>query len=399
MKNEKELYLCFEEFNFQRGGYVIRTLKLLALLQCSCHFSIETCEITKCKHCAPKIKLESQWRHRAWLHTGEKVPESRGAKETSIPFGMICCSYGSQIIFAGGLVRQPDRETPEWRPPLTPSGQVWSFDPETTFWQKLDWSFPRVQLGSLIFEVNGNLYCLKGGPHDSTFEVYNSSSREWLALPDPQVYLQGHDNCSCLVNYMSLNRFACAVVGSKILISNPALESLAPHVPIICFDVNDKEKKWRVMPSLFDGEPFPFNGRALVLDLNGTHDKVMFSFRHECLIYVSRLAEDDDTGDISIPHEACLGDPHLVRNLIKNASRLSSTFVDLGDQNKVAFVMCGTIYSGRAPIGRVVIVVIEYEGLGPKYVSCEIVATRTFEYDCHYSGVGRTILTGGFVVG
>nr|XP_011470270.1 PREDICTED: uncharacterized protein LOC101296249 [Fragaria vesca subsp. vesca] len=112
MKNEKELYLCFEEFNFQRGGYVIRTIKLLELLQCSCHFSIETCEITKCKHCAPKIKLESQWRHRAWLHTGEKVRESCGAKETNMPFGMICCSYGSQIIFAGGLVRQPDRETP-----------------------------------------------------------------------------------------------------------------------------------------------------------------------------------------------------------------------------------------------------------------------------------------------
>ena len=126
----------------------------------------------------------------------------------------------------------------------------------------------------------------------------------------------------------------------------------------------------------------------------------MFSFRHECLIYVSRLAEDDDTGDISIAHEACLGDPHLVRNLIKNASRLSSTFVDLGDQNKVAFVMCGSLYSGTAPPGRVrvVVVVIEYEELGPKYISGEIVATRTFEYDCHYSGVSKTVLTGGFVV-
>lgn len=103
MKEEKELYLGFEEVNYRRSCYVFRTIKLSELLQCSCHFSIETCEITKCKHCAPKIKLESQWRLRAWLHTGEKVRESCGAKETNIPDGMICCSYGSQIIFAGGL--------------------------------------------------------------------------------------------------------------------------------------------------------------------------------------------------------------------------------------------------------------------------------------------------------
>ena len=221
-----------------------------------------------------------------------------------------------------------------------------------------------------------------------------------MALPDPEVYLLGNDSCSYLVNFLTLDRFACAVVGSKILISNPALLSLAPHVPIICFDINEKEKKWRVMPSLFDGEPFPFNGRALVLDLNGTHDKVMFSFRDDCLIYVSRLAVDDDTGDISVSHDVCSGGPHLVCTLMKNVIGLSSTFVDLGDQNKVAFVMCGSLYSGTAPPGRVrvVVVVIEYEESGPKYISVEIVATRTFEYDCHYSGVGKTILTGGFVV-
>nr|XP_011470677.1 PREDICTED: uncharacterized protein LOC105353323 [Fragaria vesca subsp. vesca] len=398
MKEEKELYLGFEEVNYRRSCYVFRTIKLSELLVCSCKFNREAREITRCVNCASKTKKGSQLLQRAWLFTGEKVPESCGGKDVKIPTRMGSCAYGSRIIFAGGLVPRPDEET-TMTAAHVPCGDVYSFEPESCVWKRLDWSIPKAKPEPLLFEVNGNLYCLAGAPPEHpSFEVYDSSSRECLFLPHPPDSIPELDNWRGYVHYRSFNRLACAVVGSKILISSMG-NVPAYYIPIICFDVNDKKQKWRMITSLFDGKPFPFDGRALVLDLDdGTHDKVMFSFRNEGEISVSRLVVDDD-GDISISYEKWLGIFRLLCTFVCKHSPSSYTFVDLGDKT-VAFVVCANMFSGIKALGkvRVVVVVICYDVLGSKKITSEILATRTFEYNCHSSGVMYTKFTSGFVL-
>ncbi|XP_004307983.1 PREDICTED: uncharacterized protein LOC101312290 [Fragaria vesca subsp. vesca] len=251
MKEEKELYLGFEEVNYRRSCYVFRTIKLSELLVCSCNFNMDAREITGCVNCAPKTKQKSQLRQRAWLFTGEKVPESCGSKEVKIPTRMGSCAYGSRIIFAGGLVPRPDEET-TMTAAHVPCGDVYSFEPESSVWKRLDWSIPKAKPEPLLFEVNGNLYCLAGAPHEPSFEVYDSSSRECLFLPHPPDSIPELGNWHGFVHYRSFNRLACAIVGSKILISSMG-NVPAYYIPIICFDVNDKKQKWRMMTSLFDG--------------------------------------------------------------------------------------------------------------------------------------------------
>nr|XP_011470046.1 PREDICTED: uncharacterized protein LOC105353095 [Fragaria vesca subsp. vesca]XP_011470047.1 PREDICTED: uncharacterized protein LOC105353095 [Fragaria vesca subsp. vesca]XP_011470048.1 PREDICTED: uncharacterized protein LOC105353095 [Fragaria vesca subsp. vesca] len=385
---EKELYLCFEEVSFPTSCYVLRTIKLSELLACSCNFSTETCTITKCRNCTPKTKQEHQLRLRAWLFTGEKVPPSCGLVER-IPESMSCCAYGSQMFLTGGVVPPPDADTANY----VPSGDVYSFKPESTIWQKVDWSCPKVKPNPLLFEVNGKLYCLA-----ACGSLGVTSSGGCLVLPDPIANVPRLKSWLGLANYITFDKLACAVVGSKILIS--FLEPYLCDLPIICFDVNDKEKEWRVMTSLFNGKPFPFVGRALVLDLKGTH--VMFSFCNQRYICVSQLALNDD-GDISISQEKCFMVLGLVDTLMKYTDPLSYNFVDLGDQC-VALVLCGNISSYGEDYGhflgkvRVVVVVIHYEVLSSNCITSNIKATRTFEYNCHSSDILLTHLTGGFVV-
>ena len=118
-------------------------------------------------------------------------------------------------------------------------------------------------------------------------------------------------------------------------------------------------------------------------------------------VFVSRLAVNDD-GDISISYDEYVGVADLVCTLMEDVSSLSYAFVDLGDQN-VALVLSGNIHTLGKISGiflgkvRVVVVMMRYQVLGSKYMS-EILASRTFEYNCRSPYVGNTDLTGVLVV-
>ncbi|KAM5550948.1 hypothetical protein ABKV19_027347 [Rosa sericea] len=409
---EKKLYLCFDECNdLTNCCYVLRTINLSELLACSCEFSSDTEEITKCSYCTSKVKPESRLRQRAWLFASEENPFSCGRVEVIIPSCMGCCASGSQIFFAGGLAPLPLRERLFVERQFLPSGDVYSFEPKSMFWKKHDWSFLKGKPDPLLFEVNGNLYCLAGSPlgfslDRPTFEVYYSSSGECEALPDPPFYLPELDRNKNYSGPLAGRELSYAIVGTKILISSRHNNESIPNFPIMCFDVNEKEKKWREMTSLFDGKPFPFISRAaLVLDLNdGTHDKVMFSVREYHEIYVSRLVVNDD-GSIYNSQDFPLLFFNWFYTFFGDLCPLHSksySFVDLGNQ-KVGFVVCGnmvTMARDDTPSlrkVRVLVLVIEYEVTKSRYVRGKLLATRTFEYNCYSARLQSVDLIGSFV--
>ncbi|XP_040368900.1 uncharacterized protein LOC121051064 [Rosa chinensis] len=409
---EKTLYLCFDEHNsLINCCYVLRTINLSELLACSCEFSSDTEEITKCSYCTSKVKPESRLRQRAWLFASEENPFSCGRVEVIIPARMGCCASGSQIFFSGGIAPLPLQERRFMKRLFLPSGDVYSFEPKSMFWKKHDWSFLKGKPDPLLFEVNGNLYCLTGRPlgfslDRPTFEVYYSSSGECEALPDPPFYLPELDQNKNDSGRLPGSELSYAIVGTKILISSRHNNESIPNFPIMCFDVNEKEKKWREMTSLFDGKPFPFISRAaLVLDLNdGTHDKVMFSVREYHEMYVSRLVVNDD-GSIYNSQDSPLLFFNWSYTFFGDLCPLHSksySFVDLGNQ-KVGFVVCGnmgTMARGDTPslrMVRVLVLVIEYEVTKSRYVRGKLLATRTFEYKCHSAGLRSVDLIGSFV--
>ncbi|XP_050385899.1 uncharacterized protein LOC126802330 [Argentina anserina] len=394
---EKELYLCFNEISqINKVCYVFRTIKLSELLECFCEFNIGTRTLTKCNYCT--AKPEHQLRQRAWIFPWEDAA-SCGGEEAKLPAYMGCCSSGSSIFFAGGMVPLPPPD-PKTIGDYAPSGAVYSFTPKCTRWQRHDWSFKKEKPNPLLFEVNGNLYCLARQPiggliKHPTFEVYNSRSGECEALPDPPFYKLEREHSLFPGPRLKLS---CTIVGTKILISS-RLES--SNSPIMCFDVNDKENKWREMTSLFGGKGFPFDGRALVLDVNdNTH--VMFSFR-ECEIYVSLLHSLDE-GSICISEDNRLHGWFMLQDLMGDFDEQSYTFVDLGDQ-KVGFILCGNRLSAEkwdndmdpCRKARALIVVIHYKVVDSTCLINDIVACRTFDYNCHSPSIYGNKLVGSFV--
>ncbi|KAI5319084.1 hypothetical protein L3X38_038792 [Prunus dulcis] len=116
----------------------------------------------------------------------------------------------------------------------------------------------------LVVEVAGKPFVLFGGPVDfpsPAFEEFNSNKGTWTTLADPPPYT---GEC---------RDFSYAIVGTKIMVSTPISS-------VFCFDADAPNPgQWSVCCA----EPFPFEGRALVLDLEEDDDnrnKIVFGYEH-----------------------------------------------------------------------------------------------------------------------
>ncbi|PRQ60415.1 putative nucleotide-binding alpha-beta plait domain, galactose oxidase, beta-propeller [Rosa chinensis] len=406
---ERFLYLCMEELCKEKVGcYVIRTLNMSNLLSCSCKFDEKIGSIITCRYCADcDVPFELQ--KQAWLCTKDfgnrKSPKLMG-----------CTSCFSGIMFAGGLDQSPDQTR---APYYVPSQQCYYFQPRNICNDNPEWIRRPYYLKSgkpeaLLVNVDGSLCCLSGllvGQQVAhpTFEVFDPFDERWVPLPDPPFYRPE------ALNYKHGDprpgtHLSYAVMGTKLLVSSKIPGSDSPQFPVCCFDV--EEKKWTEVTTLFNGKPFPFRRRALVVDLeDGTHDKVMFYFNNYFAIRVCRLVVNEDDGSIkNSPHQS-LGIDTLMTSLleitIQNQSmvKMSWDFVDLGNK-KVCFVLSSSLPKGRdddecfchRQTLRLLILVIQFQVLESGDFSFKFLATRTFEYQGHFPRIWHPKLQGCFLL-
>lgn len=259
----KSLYICsFERHKSDKiwGAYVVRAVNLSDLLSSS-NDSLEL----------------GQLGYRA----GEELPANGG-----------CGVLGSKIVFASGLKRNLNRNSRSTGPPYGPdsSTEAYVFDTNDPKHEiiRMDGTLHQGKHVPLVVEVAGKLYALSGKPFGrsfNSFEVFDPTEGSWSLLPEfPKS------------GYV----FSYAIAGTKFFVSNEKM-------PVCCFDVADpNQQEWRAVPSMWGGNPFPFRGKALVLDLpepEHHNKKIMFTAENygddgrqsRLLVYLMSLYENQET--------------------------------------------------------------------------------------------------------
>ncbi|CAB4317555.1 unnamed protein product [Prunus armeniaca] len=232
-----------------------------------------------------------------------------------VPYDTGCCLFGSQILLAGGRkpedLEQDDTSLYE----LDAGTQIYLFEADDNEKTKAKvynhgnrfGSFPPPHSHShshgggiikggccygelhqgkpqpLVVEVAGKLFVLSSGPVDfpsPAFEEFNSNKGIWTTLPDPPPYT---GDC---------RDFSYAIVGTKIMVSTPISS-------VFCFDADAPNPgQWSVCCA----EPFPFEGKALVLDLeeDDNRNKIVFGYEripgHGYDVVAYTMFNDDENG-------------------------------------------------------------------------------------------------------
>ncbi|XP_061999946.1 uncharacterized protein LOC133717275 isoform X2 [Rosa rugosa] len=256
---KKSLYICFVE---QREGgsvaIVVRTIKLSDLLSSD--------------------DEELQLRQVAYK-AGEDVPDFVG-----------CAVFGSQIIFAGGV--SPSLGSGHRFPPL--SCELWNrdvhaFEVHDNVFRKMDATLQTGKFFPMMVELGGKVYALsyKLIAEPPSFEVFDPKIGLWKGLPQPPFFQPRSP-------YDSHTSFFYAIAGTKMFVSHD-------KCPVFCFDVAHPDTEWRLVPTMCGGGPFPFMGKAFVLDLPEHHDdkkKIMFAYIHDTWrlgVYLFSLEEGQES--------------------------------------------------------------------------------------------------------
>ncbi|PQQ00070.1 uncharacterized protein Pyn_28373 [Prunus yedoensis var. nudiflora] len=328
---------------------------------------------------------------------------------TVFPFPAIwvAASLARQILFAGGVVSpsecQSGTELCGFEMPSTSNSTVESSSSQLNNTIIKPKRFVSNFLGGkphpLLVELRGRLYALAGNPtayrSDVCFEVFDNKRCEtWAPLTNPPLF---HENSPFFL-MAGPHNFSYAIAGTKIMVCTQ-------DTPVFCFDVADPKQEWEILHSMCAGGPFPFVGRALVVDLQrhrrrrnrpgGTKDKLLFAYQE--------TAEDDwrivayhmYNNESRIRRIQVL--PPLARAPNRRWERNSSySFAHLGG-TKVCFVLASYSrdyeypFNGSGEKMHLMVQTFEYsiskayepatDSDDARSLSVKVLSTRIFEYD------------------
>ncbi|KAM5552596.1 hypothetical protein ABKV19_027100 [Rosa sericea] len=305
----KSLYICHIEHHPGRWvAYVVRAINLSDLL-----LSSEDDDGLQLRQVGYKA--------------GDELPGSVG-----------CGVWGSRIVFAAGM--KPCGRMPSFdRPDIVWHRDVYAFETDPNKHKqprdnsritKMGGTLVEAKFLPLMEEVGGKLYALSYTlvADPPSFEVFDPKVGSWAPLPQPPFFKrQGQYNRGGFLSY--------AVTGTKMFVSQE-------RCPVFCFDVAHPDRGWRLVSSMCQRGPFPFENKALVLDLPAGADdkkKIMFAYsfvRWYLGVYLMSLEENQESitriGDFKLPRlpqeyefaqrcyfvhiggqKACIVAPELVR--------------------------------------------------------------------------------------
>ena len=263
-----------------------------------------------------------------------------------LPGSVSCGVLGSQILFAGGL--KPS--VPGGIGAVTSKEAVWNrsvyafeTDPskrerDDDIITKMDASLLGAKSYPFMVELGGKLYALscRRMADPPEFEVFDPKVGSWLALPQPPFFDFNSPHCIYAP-------FAYAIAGTKMFVSHD-------KCPVFCFDVAHPNGEWRLVPTMCRGGPFPFFGKALVLDLPADdRKKIMFTYSayRSTRLRVYLMSLDDNQE--SITQIGCLKPPMWPCEM---GAAAASDLVHLGGQKACIVITHFILPPGEGPINE-----------------------------------------------
>ncbi|KAM5551246.1 hypothetical protein ABKV19_026198 [Rosa sericea] len=252
----KSLYIC----SFERNQSIDKSKNWGA-------YAVRAADLTHLYDSNSKLELR-QVGYRA----GEDLPAAGG-----------CGVLGSRIVFASGLKHSFGPRGPPYGPEASTRAYAFDTSNDTHDIVDMDESLHEGKHVPLTLEVAGKLYVLSAkwfGLSLNSFEVFDPVHRNWSLLPQ-------FPDCG--------QSFSCAIAGTRLFASNE-------NTPVCCLDLANPTQ-WTPVPTMCRGGPFPFLGKALVLDTKHRNKKIVFTAenyddngcRSRVLVYLLSLNESQET--------------------------------------------------------------------------------------------------------